>query len=141
MAVTPQPIREVTVRLSEEITSRDTRLMRLMTRNAQTGFLEPQYPIQITAESNTYELDANDNKLDLYDHRELGTISLTAPEIYALWTELVTLKDGTTHMLGNVLADKIDAILDARYNIPAVPPVIPPDPISNPDPIVPPILP
>lgn len=113
-----EPIKEVTLRLKKETTARETKLKRFVEKNPETGFIEAKYPIEIDMESITYELDANDNKVDIYEIQLHGNISLEPAEIMSLWTEPIILSNGTTAMLGNVIADKIDAIIANRLNPP-----------------------
>lgn len=109
------PIQEVTLRLKKETTSRETRLRRFVQRNAETGFIEAQFPIEIDVEAITYELDALDNKTDIYDTQNLGSIFLEPGEIFALWTTQVTLADTTVTTLGDLLSARIDEIIAARF--------------------------
>lgn len=108
-----KPIQQVTLRLKEEIASVETRLIRFVQRNPDTGFIEPKYPIKIFMESITYVLDENDNKIDIYDQQSLGDINLSPDEIMSLWLTPVTI-GGVENVLGNVIADKIDAIIANR---------------------------
>lgn len=108
------PIQTVTLRLKREVTSRNTKLMRTIVQDASTGYYTAQYPIEIDIEAVTYELDANDNKIDIYDHQFLGNVSLTAEEIGALWLTPVTLQDGTATVLGELLAAKIDQLIAVK---------------------------
>lgn len=109
-----EPIQEVTLRLKREVTSRNTKLMRTVSQDQETGFYTAQYPIEIDIEAITYELDAQDNKTGIYDHQFLGNVSLTAEEIGALWATQLTLDDGTVTVLGLLLADRIDQIIAAK---------------------------
>jgi hypothetical protein len=113
MAIT-RPVREVSLKLLTEYTSRNTILGRFVQRNPDTGFIESKYPVTVHAEQTTYEIDQDGNKLDIYEQFEIGQFELTAPEIMTLWTTPVTTQEGDTVMLGNLIADKIDAIIDAR---------------------------
>lgn len=112
------PIKEITLRLKRETTSKVTKLMRMVERDPETGQLVVRFPIDIEAEAITYELDASDVKTDIYEIEQLGRFSLSDAEVMNLWTELVTLSDGSTKMLGNVLADKIDEILALHFPTP-----------------------
>lgn len=109
-----EPIKEISLRLKKEITSKNTKLKRIVSKNEATGYYEPQYPIEIDIEAITYELDANDNKIDIYEYQELGNVSLSGEEILSLWMEPITLADGTATVLGEVLATKIDQIIQAK---------------------------
>jgi hypothetical protein len=113
MAIEKQ-IETKNLRIKEEITSVETRLGRTIYKNPKTGFYEALYPIEILMESITYELDENNNKIDIYDRKSLGNTLLTAEEIMFLWYQNVTLDDGSKHVLGNLIADKIDAIIAAK---------------------------
>ena len=115
MAIT-KPTQTLTLSIKEEITSRDTHLMRIVQKNEQTGFYESQFPIRIFAESITYELDAEGNRIDIYDRRDLGSFDLTAEDIGALWMEPITLQDGTVTVLGELLATKLDQVIGQRVN-------------------------
>lgn len=112
-----EPIKEVTLRLKKEITSKNTKLKRNVVQNPSTGFWEAQFPIEIDIEAITYELDASDNKIDIYDRQELGNVSLEPLEIYNLWTTPITLEGGTSTTLGDLLALKIDEIIAGRLNV------------------------
>lgn len=113
-----EPIQEVTLRLKKETTSKNTKLKRIVIQNQETGFYSAVFPIEIDAESITYILDAEDNKIDIYEHQELGNMSLEPTEIYGLWTTAITLADGTPTTLGDLLAAKIDEIILARITVP-----------------------
>lgn len=110
-----KPVREITVILKEELASKETRLSRMVYKNPETGFMTTTFPVTIWAESITYELDPAGNKLDIYDRTDMGTLTLTDEEIMMLWAEQVTLSDGSTVYLGNLLADKIDAVLRQKF--------------------------
>lgn len=110
-----KPIVETTLRLKEEIASKNTMLMREIQRNPSTGFLEATFPIQIFAESITYELDAAGNKIDIYDRKPGRAINLTEEEIMGIWATAVTLDDGTKTYLGQLISDKLDALIEPKF--------------------------
>lgn len=112
-----KPIFEVTVKLKEELAARQTLLSRIVTKNETTGYYEPEYPVEIEAERTTYEVDENNNRLAIYDKVNLGRVVLSQEQTMSLWAEEVTLQDGTKLFLGELLANKIDSVIDNHFNV------------------------
>jgi len=112
-----KPIQEITFKLKEEIASKETKMFRIIQLDKDTNTILSSYPISIWAESITYEVDDDGNKVDIYDREDMGVVTLSTEDVQGLWAEEVTLSDGTKAYLGNVIADKIDSILRVKLGI------------------------
>lgn len=115
MAIRPKPTETITIALETELTARTTFLRRIVQQDPDTGFYGAVYPIEVDSEEITYQVDADGNRVDIYDRRLMGNFTLDPAEVYALWAEVVTLQDGSQVALGELIAGKIDAILEARF--------------------------
>ena len=102
--------------LLTEVASSGITLGRSLVKN-ESGFLEAVFPVSIRWDEVTYELDAQGNKIDIYENKSNGSVELEPAEIYALYTEAILLGDGTETTMGEHLAKRTDAILKAKLGL------------------------
>lgn len=93
--------------LKEEIASRSMVITRTVTSNP----INVTFSAIIYPHSTTYELDADNKKVDIYEEKDLGPIFLSPDQVMSLFTIPVTLKDGTQSYIGEVIANFADQII------------------------------
>jgi len=106
----------VSVSLLTEVASSNISLGRSLVRN-ESGILEAAFPVAIRWNEITYELDAQGHKTDVYEIKNHGDLELTPLEIYGLYTEQITLQDGTVTTMGDHLAKRTDEILKSKLGL------------------------
>ena len=111
------PVEEIALRLKKETTSKETKLKRIVVQDSETGFYKALFPVEIDIESITYVLDADNNKIGVYEQQPLGNESLTEAEIISLWSEPIALVDSTTTTIGEWISNKIDSIIAAKLGL------------------------
>ena len=112
-----KPSQAVTYSLQQEYASRVLLLTREVadTHNGSVAvsFGATCYPSDIT-----YEIDANGNKVGVYETNEtLPPITVSQEQLMTLFSIQVTLKDGTVSVIGEIIANFADQLIAKALNL------------------------
>lgn len=106
-----ESLQTLTYALREEIASR----VMLFTRTVEDSPLCPaKYGATIHPFSITYELDAEGNKLGIYETKVLKEFDVTEAQLMGLFGIQVTLADGTVSYVGEVISNFADQLIAAN---------------------------
>lgn len=100
----------VTKKLIIETASTNINLGRVIETTPE-GVLQTAYPVNIFYNDIVYETDEQGNKLSVYEKKNAGAYQLTQMQAYQLFTTQVTLQDGNTTYLGELIARLTDDII------------------------------
>ncbi len=133
-----KPKQQKVYELVDEIASRSLVLLREVRKNGNS--INVEFDATIHPKKITYEVDAEGNKIDIYEEADLPGIAVTQQQLMGLFAIQVTLADGTVSYIGEVIsnfADQLialnigatqdDVITTQHIDISSViPPIIPP---------------
>lgn len=98
-----------------ETAALQTVLWRNMIETPDGGGVFPDYPVSCKYASATYEVDENGHKVRIIEKNlNPHEIVFRPEELYPLYMLPITLGDGTQTVLGELLCDKVDEIIQAR---------------------------
>ena len=104
-----KPKQQKVYELVDEIASRSLVLLREV-RKTESG-INVAFDATIHPKKITYEVDAEGNKIDIYEECDLPTIAVTPQQLMGLFAIQVTLKDGTVSYIGEVLSNFADQLI------------------------------
>ena len=104
-----QPVQPITYNLQNEVASKVIRLTRDV--SDQGGSVLDTFGCIIQPKSITYEVDANNNKIGIYDSFDYPNITVSENQLMSLFGIKVTLADGTVSYIGEVLSNFADQII------------------------------
>jgi len=106
-----------TYSLLDEVASTDIMIKRSVSKSSEAPEVVTNFEINIRYDTVVYELDAEDKRVDIYEIKDPGAITLKPMEIYGLFSEPVTLQDGTVIGLGDLIAKRTDSLLKAHLGL------------------------
>lgn len=101
---------EVTKKLKVETASTNISLGRIV-ETLPDGGITTVFPVNIFYNDIVYELDDAGNKIAINEKKNNGAYQLTGMQAYGLFTTQVTLENGKTTVLGELIAELTDQIL------------------------------
>ncbi len=105
-----QPAVPTTYTLQTEVASRVMHMTRDVIDNGN-GSVSVNFGARIFPQQITYELDSNNNKIGIYDSTPLADFSLSFNDLMSLFGIRCTLADGTIILLGELLSNFADQII------------------------------
>ena len=112
MAIQQSPT-PITYTLQTEIASRVMHMTRDVIDNGN-GSVSINFGARIFPQSTTYELDSNNNKTGIYSATPLADFDLSMTDLMSLFGIRCTLADGTIILLGELLSNFADQIIQQQ---------------------------